>query len=387
MNLQAGKVHFPGDDATETGSVAYVAQSAWILNATVRDNITFGAPFDATRYEQVVHDCCLVKDFELLEGGDLTEIGEKGINLSGGQKQRISLARACYSAAQYVLLDDPLSAVDAPTAKLLLHRAILGSLKGRTVVLVSHAVSLVLPHADFCMVIKNGEILCKGTPAEVAADPLSEGVSEIDLNGEIFEDDPKCSLPAAAVTGNGTTLIQNEEKATGSVKLRLYCQYFMASGGYIFITLFCISFLAVYGSKVANDWWLKHWTDSNQESAMGIQSISTGIDFNAIYSRFVPAMPSIFQSSDVQYTTMQAFQETKSVVYSALSNESDEPKDALFFVGMYAVFGLIIMIVNNLQLMVIFSGSYFASQNIHNVLLDRILGAPLRFFEITRKFI
>jgi ABC-type multidrug transport system fused ATPase/permease subunit len=94
-----------------TNTVAYAAQTAWLLNATVRDNILFGEEYDAKRYEAVVRGCALAKDFENLDGGDLTEIGEKGVNVSGGQKQRISLARACYSRSAIVFLDDPLSAV------------------------------------------------------------------------------------------------------------------------------------------------------------------------------------------------------------------------------------------------------------------------------------
>jgi ABC-type multidrug transport system fused ATPase/permease subunit len=77
--------------------VSYVAQSAWLLNATVRENILFGRPFDADRYWKVIDACALTRDLETLDAGDMTEIGEKGVNVSGGQKQRISLARAAYS--------------------------------------------------------------------------------------------------------------------------------------------------------------------------------------------------------------------------------------------------------------------------------------------------
>lgn len=97
----------------EIVSVAHVPQQAWILNATVRDNILFGRPFDANHYRRTINACALGPDLEMLTGGDMTEIGEKGINLSGGQKQRVSIARAVYAQADVYLLDDPLSAVDA----------------------------------------------------------------------------------------------------------------------------------------------------------------------------------------------------------------------------------------------------------------------------------
>ncbi|ETN80648.1 hypothetical protein NECAME_17988, partial [Necator americanus] len=95
------------------GKVAYVPQLPWIQNMTLRDNILFGKPLNRSRYNQVLAACALKPDLKMLTNGDLTEIGEKGINLSGGQKARISLARAVYQDLDVYLLDDPLSAVDA----------------------------------------------------------------------------------------------------------------------------------------------------------------------------------------------------------------------------------------------------------------------------------
>lgn len=97
--------------------MAFASQQAWIQNATVRDNITFGMPYDEDKYDRIVDAVALRTDFDILDNGDLTLIGEKGINLSGGQKQRVSLARACYSEADVYYLDDPLSAVDAHVGK------------------------------------------------------------------------------------------------------------------------------------------------------------------------------------------------------------------------------------------------------------------------------
>ena len=101
------------------GRVAYVSQTSWIQSGTVRDNILFGKPMDITRYENAIKACALDKDINSLSHGDLTEIGQRGINLSGGQKQRIQLARAVYNDADIYLLDDPFSAVDAHTASIL----------------------------------------------------------------------------------------------------------------------------------------------------------------------------------------------------------------------------------------------------------------------------
>lgn len=90
------------------GSVAYVPQEAWIRNATIRENILLDKAFDEVKYRQVLESCALTLDLAMFAAGDMTEVGEKGINLSGGQKQRISLARAVYSGADTYLFDDPL---------------------------------------------------------------------------------------------------------------------------------------------------------------------------------------------------------------------------------------------------------------------------------------
>ncbi|XP_017115600.1 multidrug resistance-associated protein 1 isoform X6 [Drosophila elegans] len=146
------------------GKLAYVPQQAWIQNATVRDNILFGKPYDRKRYNKVIEACALRADIDILSAGDLTEIGEKGINLSGGQKQRISLARAVYSDADLYLLDDPLSAVDSHVGKHIFEEVIgpKGMLARKSRVLVTHGVTF-LPQVDSIYVLKMGEISESGT--------------------------------------------------------------------------------------------------------------------------------------------------------------------------------------------------------------------------------
>ncbi|KAF6040171.1 hypothetical protein EB796_001523 [Bugula neritina] len=135
---------------------------AWIMNATVRDNILFGKEFDAQKYNKTVKACALLSDFEQLAAGDQTEIGERGINLSGGQKQRISLARAAYSDADLFLLDDPLSAVDAHVGQHLFTHCLKDLLKDKTVLFVTHQLQF-LTDCDYILVMKDGQITEEGT--------------------------------------------------------------------------------------------------------------------------------------------------------------------------------------------------------------------------------
>ncbi len=86
--------------------------------------------------------CALDPDLRLLPDGDMTEIGERGVNLSGGQKQRVNLARAMYSDSEVFLLDDPLSAVDARVAQHIFKKCVQGALRDKTVVLVTHGMQV-----------------------------------------------------------------------------------------------------------------------------------------------------------------------------------------------------------------------------------------------------
>ncbi|OON16323.1 ABC transporter, ATP-binding protein, partial [Opisthorchis viverrini] len=147
------------------GSVAYVPQQPWIFNATLRDNILFHKPYNPVRYAKVIQACSLVPDLEILPNGDLTEIGDKGINLSGGQKQRVSLARACYADADIYLLDDPLSAVDAHVGLHILNEVLSrskGLLSTKTCILTTHS-SKALAFSDRVGLLSDGQVVELGT--------------------------------------------------------------------------------------------------------------------------------------------------------------------------------------------------------------------------------
>uniref|UniRef100_A0A8I6WW52 ABC transporter C family member 13 n=2 Tax=Hordeum vulgare subsp. vulgare TaxID=112509 RepID=A0A8I6WW52_HORVV len=145
-----------------SGRRAYVPQTAWILSGNIRDNILFGNPYDKEKYQKIIHACALTKDLELFANGDLTEIGERGINMSGGQKQRIQIARSMYEDADIYLFDDPFSAVDAHTGGQLFKDCLMGMIKNKTILYVTHQVGF-LPAADLILVMQDGKIVQKGT--------------------------------------------------------------------------------------------------------------------------------------------------------------------------------------------------------------------------------
>ena len=151
VTVRSGGVHL-------RGSLAYAGQQAWIQSATLRENILFGAELDEPRYRAVLAAAGLEADLDTLPAGDLTAIGERGINLSGGQKQRVSLARAMYSGHDVLLLDDPLSAVDVHVGEHIFQHAICGDMSGKTVLLVTHQLQY-LAACDLVVFVSRGRVV------------------------------------------------------------------------------------------------------------------------------------------------------------------------------------------------------------------------------------
>lgn len=160
-----GKSELSHDKWLVSKSIAFVAQTPWIENGTVRDNVLFGLPFVESRYKQVLHACAFWKDISAMEDGDLTAVGAHGISLSGGQRSRLSLARALYSRADTLIIDDIFSAVDTHVARHLLNHALTGELAdGRTRLLATHSVQLCLSKAKFAVMLNHEGVEYAGSP-------------------------------------------------------------------------------------------------------------------------------------------------------------------------------------------------------------------------------
>uniref|UniRef100_A0A2K6UA18 ATP binding cassette subfamily C member 11 n=1 Tax=Saimiri boliviensis boliviensis TaxID=39432 RepID=A0A2K6UA18_SAIBB len=285
-----GEMHLLEGSVGVQGSLAYVPQQAWIISGSVRENILMGGPYDEARYLQVLHCCSLNQDLELLPFGDMTEIGERGLNLSGGQKQRISLARAVYSDRQLYLLDDPLSAVDAHVGKHIFKECIKKTLKGKTIVLVTHQ----LQYLEFCdqiILLENGKICENGTHSELIQKKgqYTQLIQKLhkETTWNMLQDTakiaekPQVESQALATSQeeslNGNAVLEHqltkkEEKKEGSLSWRVYHHYIQAAGGYmisfiVFFFMVVMIFFINFGF-----WWLSYWleqgsgTNSSRES-------------------------------------------------------------------------------------------------------------------------
>ncbi|KAI0152155.1 abc transporter [Hypoxylon sp. NC0597] len=263
--LECGKVTSPPD-------VAYVPQTAWLQNNTVRQNILFYSPYDECRYNQVIYACDLVEDMAQLPSGDLTHVGEQGSSLSGGQKQRISLARALYSPSSMLLLDDIFSALDAHTTLRVYERCFRsGLLNDRTVILVTHFATAI-DDAKMMVSLDQGKVsFTRISPkcpsddtksywtaheAEVVVDNTSRSIAstpgEILMHDELADSNFHDAIPNEA---------QNEEKkASGRVPRSFIVKYMLLFGGYPAAVLAIFNTFLVQMAYFSITFWLSIWT-------------------------------------------------------------------------------------------------------------------------------
>ncbi|XP_072292178.1 ATP-binding cassette sub-family C member 5 [Eucyclogobius newberryi] len=259
-----------------SGGFAYVSQQAWILNHSLRENILFGNEFEPYKYNSVLETSCLLPDLAELPYGDMTEIGERGANLSGGQRQRVSLARALYSDRPILLLDDPLSAVDACVGSHVFNKAIRGAAKGKTVLFVTHQLQY-LPECDDIILMNNGQIAEHGTHAQLMEkgrdyatlfnSMQQENIVKANLKNKgkkTGAEKPQTHLDVVKVkpkkeTSKQVQLMKAEEKGRGGVAWSVYASYIKAAGGPLIFLINILLFLFTTGSIAFNNWWLSYW--------------------------------------------------------------------------------------------------------------------------------
>ncbi|XP_022973222.1 ABC transporter C family member 2-like isoform X3 [Cucurbita maxima] len=325
------------------GSVAYVPQVAWIYNATARDNIIFGGVFDSARYEKTIDVTALQHDFDLLPGGDLTEIGERGVNISGGQKQRVSLARAVYSNSDVYIFDDPLSALDAHVAREVFEKCIRKELRGKTRVLVTNQLHF-LSQVDRIILVHEGVVEEEGTYEELyengelftrlmeSAGKLEEekedsetsdtkNSSEFPVDGMV-SDFKKDANPSKNRKAQKSVLVKQEERETGVVNWNVLVRYKNALGGLWVVIVLLLCYVLSETLRIFRSLWLSKWSDEGN----------------------------IDPSETLYYNT----------IYAGLS------------------FGQVVVTLLNSYWLII--SSLYAAKRLHDLMLTSILKAPMVFF-------
>uniref|UniRef100_A0A7M5WZJ7 Multidrug resistance-associated protein 5 n=2 Tax=Clytia hemisphaerica TaxID=252671 RepID=A0A7M5WZJ7_9CNID len=269
-------------------SIAYVPQQPWIMNDTLRENVLLGLPYHKERFDMICGACALDKDISDMESGDLTEIGERGINLSGGQKQRLSLARALYSDKELYLLDDPLSAVDAHVGLHIFDECIQNALRVKTVVMVTHQLQY-LKDCDYVVYMKNGCFVEQGTYQDLMTND-QEFAAEIKKYTKEYENDEDNETNNAETKPHVTTgevpsmhddekeknegpcgdeeeqkllekgkITSAEHKSQGAVTMGTYVTFFNYCGGFIAFFLILLTNSGGVILQIVSDYWLSYW--------------------------------------------------------------------------------------------------------------------------------
>ncbi|RZB51171.1 ABC transporter C family member 3 isoform B, partial [Glycine soja] len=268
------------------GTKAYVSQSPWIQSGKIEDNILFGKEMDREKYDKVLEACSLTKDLEVLPFGDQTTIGEKGINLSGGQKQRVQIARALYQDSDVYLFDDPFSALDAHTGSHLFKECLLGLLKSKTVIYITHQVEF-LSDADLILVMREGritqsgkynDILRSGTDfmelvgahkaalssikslerrptfkTSTTTNEDTSSVSYFELDKNVVYDQNDMSDDIVEPKGQ---LVQEEEREKGRVGFNVYWKYITTAYGGALVPFKLLSTILTVAFQIASNYWM-----------------------------------------------------------------------------------------------------------------------------------
>lgn len=412
MELLSGKVFLPGiiprndliiDPNTGlTESVAYCSQSAWLLNDTIRNNITFSAPFNQERYDRVVEMCGLSRDLQILAAGDQTEIGEKGIALSGGQKQRVSLARALYSNSRHVLLDDCLSAVDSHTALWIYENCVAGPLMAnRTCILVSHNVALTVSKAEWVVVMENGRVKVQGVPEDllssgdlgdddlVKSSVISSRTQSTTNLKSLESKNADMKAKAAAVeaklqdlTNNENDdeaiktdgkLVEEESKSEGVVGYDVYAGYVKEFGGWPTWMLILFVFTAAQLMYITQSWWLKKWSQEGRAVVSSMMEVAGLNDSsNSILKTTAGNLGMVFGVFTSTYAKINGAAETMRAKHGTM-----------YYIIWYGVLGVTYVSMATMRTFVSLFSGLRASNRIFKRVVTRILRARLRFFDKT----
>ncbi|KAI1720590.1 ABC transporter transmembrane region domain-containing protein [Ditylenchus destructor] len=371
------------------GTIAYVSQQPWIQNQNVRQNIIFGMPYDQSSYERTLIACCLQPDMHILAKGDLTEIGEKGINLSGGQKSRVSLARAVYQNRDIYLLDDPLSAVDSHVGAQLFNNVIgpSGILQNKTRILVTHDLS-VLKHVDQILIMSDGEIMAEGTYSKLME---CEFFSEL-INQCKSENKTMSTTEPSVSHGEGINDYNTDSDGDDAFAEDAH-EFGNRLGAMSLSTVPNIISRRRYSSMRTGDRRnsvIKKSMTSTEvihKQLTGVEKVETGRVKMVVYYKYFEAMGhSLFFFFAIGSTASILASIARNIWLSDWSDESatgPHHETVAMRLGVYAGIGFAEIIFNFFGVSSLLMGGVAASRNLHEPLMHAIFRAPMSFFDTT----
>ncbi|KAK9692619.1 hypothetical protein K7432_014250 [Basidiobolus ranarum] len=361
LHMSHGTMHIATGADGEPIKIAYAAQSPWLFAGSIRENILFGATYEAGRFQKVIQVCQLDRDFTILSNGEHTIIGERGVTLSGGQRARVALARAVYQRADLYILDDPLSAVDPHVGYKMFNECIQGFLKNKAVILATHQLQYV-KDCDSVMVLESGAPTFYGPSREILSvvgrsdekvitdqylrktfiDVLREYYLSHDVsvaaeatdNVEAIGRSRKSSMSSLIPEGDSvveTSVEEYDPKANQLVaedrnmegtSIRTYLEFFRLGSSNVYLCFVVLLLFVGQGFSVAADFYLSTWTGLDDEK----------------------------QKSDVH-------------------------------AGIFSGLAILTVILGSIRALLFFKALHKSSENIFRVMLDAVLNTDMNFFQ------
>ncbi|KAJ4226176.1 hypothetical protein NW759_004762 [Fusarium solani] len=319
-------------------TTAFVPQNPWIEAGTLRENILFGLPYNEGKYHQALSACALLPDLRALPDGDLTNLGSNRVNLSGGQKIRVALARALYSRADILVLDDILGGVDIGTRHHLVQFALTGDLaRGRTRVLATHHSGDCLHFTDHVYRVENGRVyeedkqqLLKGVGKQVMREHPSsrpqpeQGTYEDDIRG-----------------AEEQVIAVDEERSSGPFKLGALTKFVQAGTGIVLITMIAATSGAYLALFLERGLWIASWTRTAQRRP-------TKLDL---------------------------------VVNTYVRHGTDQPHDNVFHLQVYLAISLGMCLVSTVRYFILLKANLNASRYLFDRMFGAVISVPLAWFD------
>ncbi|XP_029980719.1 multidrug resistance-associated protein 4-like isoform X2 [Sphaeramia orbicularis] len=346
------------------GDLTYTSQQPWILPGTIRSNILFGKKLNIPKYDRVLRACALKRDMDLMPGGDLAMVGDRGTNLSGGQKARVSLARAVYQDADIYLLDDPLSAVDAEVGRHLFEECICGLLRKKPRILVTHQLQY-LKAADEIIVLKEGHMVVRGTYTELQSSGLD--FTSLLKEEENHEEERQLMTPISGMVSRCSHTVSDnsmssmsslsssrhslmegteplalvvqpmeENRSEGNISLRMYVKYFRAGANFLVLFILILLNALAHITFILQDWWLAYWASEQKH-------INVTEHLNGSFPRQL---------------------------------------DLDLYLGVYAGLTATSVVFGFLRSLLFFNVLVSSAQTLHNSMFHAILRTPVHFFDI-----
>ncbi|XP_060523188.1 probable multidrug resistance-associated protein lethal(2)03659 [Cylas formicarius] len=342
------------------GTFSYCSQDPWLFPSSIKQNITFGEPFDERRYNEVVRVCALEYDFNLFEKGDETIVSDRGMNLSGGQQARVNLARAVYKNSDVYLLDDPLHALDSRVQDYIYQNCIRGFLRGKQCALVTHNTKH-KNNADCLVVMSHGEIAYSGTPQDVSDELLHEIELEAEKeaqteDGEANENETDGLLKRTL----DKKKVYSEVKKEGKVDATVYKKYFKFGGGFLFFSVISLLYVGSEFTESYSTRLLTNWINVEQNlTNIIIGPTPTNTNSNALLHSDAFANQSISGSSTADKLHSQA----------------------RWLLKLYTVMICASVFVDLTKQLMFVNFSRKASVNLHNTMIEKLTTATMSFFD------